>query len=63
MQILVLVIGVVLFIEGLPYLASPNTAKRMMVQMLQVEGRWLRIMGFFAMSAGLLLVWLGSGMG
>ena len=62
MKLALLVIGVVLFIEGLPYLASPDGVKRVMTEIQRIDSRLLRAFGFFAMAGGLLLVWLGTKM-
>ena len=58
-----MVTGVVLFIEGFPYLAFPTGVKKMTVEILKTDNRALRIAGFIAMTAGLLLVWMGTDKG
>ena len=61
MKLLIMVIGIVLFIEGLPYLAFPSGVKRMMSEIQQLDNRWLRVFGFIVMMGGLIIVWLGTG--
>lgn len=63
MKLILVVTGIVLFIEGFPYLAFPAGVKKMTVEILKTDNRVLRIMGLIAMVAGLLLVWIGTGKG
>ncbi|MBI5287064.1 MAG: DUF2065 domain-containing protein [Deltaproteobacteria bacterium] len=53
------VIGLVLVIEGLPYLAFPGRVKEWALILQEIpEGR-LRVMGLVSMMAGIVLVYLG----
>ena len=51
------VAGLVLVIEGLPYFAFPETFKRWISQIPSIPDPHLRIFGFLAMTAGLLLIY------
>ncbi len=53
------VIGLVMFIEGLPYAAFPDKMKMMMERLMDTPDGALRRIGLVLMSAGLLIVWLG----
>ena len=55
------VIGLVLVLEGLPYFAFAHRIKGWLRQVLQAPESTLRIFGFLAMLAGLLLIYLGRG--
>jgi uncharacterized protein YjeT (DUF2065 family) len=53
------VIGMVLFLEGLPYAAFPAKMKKMLRSMLEMPSRSLRPLGFVLMAIGLCMVYLG----
>ncbi len=53
------VLGLVFFLEGLPYFASPENLKKYLLQVVSVPGRYLRIAGGVLMVLGLLLVYWG----
>ena len=56
---LLTVLGLICFIEGIPYLASPRQVRKWMNRLLSVSTPSLRILGAALMIAGLLLVYLG----
>ncbi len=58
MKLLFCLLGLVLVIEGLPYFAFPERMKHWMGKIREVPDVQLRIMGFFAMCAGLVLVYV-----
>lgn len=58
MKLLFCLLGLVLVIEGLPYFAFPEKMKHWMGKIREVPDVQLRIMGFFAMCAGLVLVYV-----
>ena len=60
MKILITLIGLVLILEGLPYVASPEAMQRWLRQLAEMRPDNLRIMGIFAMAAGFLLCFLGQ---
>jgi uncharacterized protein len=53
------VIGMVMIIEGLPYFAFPDKMKKFVEKLLEIENRSLRYFGFFLMSLGLFVIYLG----
>jgi uncharacterized protein YjeT (DUF2065 family) len=55
---LVVVLGVVLIIEGVPWFLSPRGTKRMLIELSQLNDSSLRGIGLFFMLAGLFLVYL-----
>ncbi|MEN6439620.1 MAG: DUF2065 domain-containing protein [Syntrophobacter sp.] len=56
---IITVLGLICFIEGLPYLATPEYVKRWLQWLLSAPTRHLRVMGAGLMVMGLLLVYLG----
>jgi uncharacterized protein YjeT (DUF2065 family) len=59
MEFFLCVIGMVLFLEGLPYVAFPEQMKGWLRQLLEMPAANLRVIGLVMMAAGLLLVALG----
>lgn len=55
MKILILLIGMVLILEGLPYVAAPEAMQEWLKKLSEVDPKILRIMGVLAMSVGLLI--------
>ena len=53
------VIGMVLFLEGLPYAAFPSKMKKWIQKVHEMPPAALRPMGLFLMIAGLCLVYAG----
>jgi uncharacterized protein len=53
------VIGMVMFIEGLPYFAFPEKMKRLITSLLEMPLESLRRFGLILMLTGLFLVYLG----
>jgi uncharacterized protein YjeT (DUF2065 family) len=53
------VMGLVLVVEGLPYLTFPDKIKTYLLKLISVPDTTLRIMGFIAVCIGLLLVYFG----
>jgi len=58
MKLFFCLLGLVLIIEGLPYLAFPDKMKKWLGQIQKVPDSHLRIIGFLAMSFGLLLTYI-----
>ena len=58
MKLLFCLLGLVLIVEGLPYLACPDKMKKWLQQVQQVPDNQLRAVGFLAMCLGLLLTYL-----
>ncbi|MCK4536373.1 MAG: DUF2065 domain-containing protein [Desulfuromonadales bacterium] len=61
MEFLIVVAGVVLIFEGLPWFLSPGSAKQVLRQLLALDDRTLRGIGLALMAAGLTLVYLARG--
>ena len=57
---LVVVLGVVLIIEGIPWFLSPRGTKRMLIELSRLNDSSLRGVGLVFMLAGLFLVYLGK---
>jgi len=55
---LLIVLGVVMVIEGIPWFLSPSGYKRLFLQLLPLKDALLRVFGLSCMLAGLLLVYL-----
>lgn len=53
------VIGLICFVEGLPYLATPEQVKKWLQWVLAAPTRHLRILGAALMVVGLILVYWG----
>jgi uncharacterized protein YjeT (DUF2065 family) len=58
---LLVVLGVVMIVEGIPWFLSPTGYKRLLLQLLPVSDKVLRLLGLSFMLAGLLLVYLVRG--
>jgi uncharacterized protein YjeT (DUF2065 family) len=57
MKILFLLIGMVLIVEGIPYVASPESMRKWLIKISEMEPEHLRMMGLFSMTAGVLICW------
>ncbi len=60
MKLFMLVIGLVMVIEGLPYFAFPEKMKVFLAQVQEMPEETLRWSGFFLMCLGLLLCYLAQ---
>ena len=58
MKLFILVIGMVLIIEGLPYAASPETMQSWLEKLTKINAVQLRIMGIAAMALGFFLCYV-----
>lgn len=58
MKFFITLIGLILVLEGLPYVAFPEAMQSWMRQLLQVRPGILRVMGIVAMGGGLLLCYI-----
>lgn len=56
LEFLFSVIGCLLFFEGIPYFLSPQSLKKVMVLVIQMDDSALRRIGFTLMACGLLSV-------
>ena len=57
---LIIVLGVVLIVEGIPWFMSPHGTKRMLSELFRMNDQTLRFIGLGLMLAGLLLVYLAK---
>jgi hypothetical protein len=61
MDFLLVVIGVVMIVEGIPWFLAPGGYKRLLLQLLPMGDNILRVIGLTFMLCGLLLVYLVRG--
>lgn len=61
MKLFILLIGMVLIFEGLPYVAAPESMQVWLKKISEMRPEHVRIMGLTAMAAGLLLCWIIQG--
>ena len=61
MDFLLVVIGVVMIVEGIPWFLAPGGYKRILLQLLPMGDGMLRVIGLTFMLSGLLLVYLVRG--
>ncbi len=57
-HLIILIIGSVMVIEGLPYFLFPDKIKTYLLQIQQLDTNVLRILGLMLIVFGLLLVYL-----
>jgi uncharacterized protein YjeT (DUF2065 family) len=58
MKMFITLVGLVLILEGLPYVASPEAMQRWLKQLTEMSPDLLRMVGIFAMAAGFALCFL-----
>ncbi|MDH3392884.1 MAG: DUF2065 domain-containing protein [Desulfobulbaceae bacterium] len=58
MKLLITLVGLVLILEGLPYLAFPKAMQDWLRQLTEQEPKVLRGMGVIAMAIGFLLCYI-----
>lgn len=58
MKLLLLLIGLVFILEGLPYAASPESMRKWLLKLAELSPKQLRVMGLTAMGLGLMITWL-----
>ncbi|RUM45931.1 MAG: DUF2065 domain-containing protein [Desulfocapsa sp.] len=57
MKILLLVIGMVFILEGIPYVAFPEAMQEWLRKISAMKPESLRVLGLVSMGAGLLICW------
>jgi uncharacterized protein len=57
MKTLFLLLGMVLILEGIPYVASPESMQEWMKKIGELKPETLRMLGLLSMSAGLMICW------
>lgn len=60
MKFFIAVIGMAMFIEGLPYFLFPNKTKEAMAQIQEFSPRTLKAFGFLLLAIGLLVTYLSK---
>ena len=58
MKLLLLLIGMVLILEGLPYAAAPDSMQAWLKKLSGLPARELRIFGIITVVCGLILCWI-----
>jgi hypothetical protein len=58
MKLLLLLIGMVLILEGLPYVTFPEAMRDWLFRLSQTPAGQLRLMGVVVVAIGLLLCWI-----
>jgi len=58
MEFFITVLGMVLFVEGLPYFAFPDRMKVWMERVIEMPDAVLRTLGFVMMSIGMAVIYL-----
>lgn len=57
MKLLLLVIGLVLILEGLPYAAAPEKMREWLLKLAEVPPAAMRMVGLLSLILGFLLCW------
>jgi uncharacterized protein YjeT (DUF2065 family) len=57
MKILFLLVGMVLILEGLPYVAFPESMREWLKKISEMKPEFLRMLGLLSMSSGLIICW------
>ena len=57
-KLILLIIGAIMVLEGIPYFLMPNALKKFLQQVIQLDPRTLRFLGFVLIILGLLIVYL-----
>jgi len=60
MKYFICVLGMVLVVEGLPYMTYPDWTKAYLRKLMEISNVALRVMGLLAVSIGLILVYFGT---
>jgi uncharacterized protein YjeT (DUF2065 family) len=60
LSVLIVALGFIFIIEGIPYVASPDAVKRFTAMITAVPDSMLRLLGMLALLIGLVLVYLGA---
>lgn len=58
MKLLILLLGLVLIVEGLPYVAAPEVMQKWLKKLSEMQPNQLRVMGLIAMAGGLAICYL-----
>lgn len=63
MKLFLLLIGMVMVLEGLPYAAAPDRMQSWLKKLAEMRPQELRLFGLVTVAAGLTLCWLVRGAG
>ncbi len=58
MKLLILLIGLILILEGLPYVAAPEGMRNWLKKLSEMDSGQLRSMGMIAMTIGLAICYV-----
>jgi len=58
MKILLLLVGLILILEGMPYVAAPEAMRDWLKKLSEMPAATLRKVGAVAMAAGLMICWI-----
>lgn len=58
MKLFLLVLGMVLILEGLPYAAAPEKMREWLMKLSEVPPATLRILGISSLSFGFFICWV-----
>jgi len=60
MKLLILLVGMVLIFEGLPYVAAPEAMQEWLQKLSKLPAQQLRLVGLAAMGIGLIIIWVAQ---
>lgn len=60
MKLLILLVGMVLILEGVPYVAAPEAMREWLKKLSEVPSAQLRSFGLVAMAVGLFICWVAQ---
>lgn len=60
MKFFLAVIGMAMFLEGLPYFLFPEKTKKLMAEIQEMSPAVLRFLGFLLLAVGLLITFLST---
>ncbi len=58
MKLFILLVGLVLVLEGLPYAAAPEAMKEWLAKVSEMKPGQLRVFGVVAICSGLIICWV-----
>jgi len=61
MKLMILLVGMVMILEGMPYVAAPQAMKEWLVKISEMDTGVLRTLGLVSMLGGLFICWLAQG--
>ena len=57
MKLLFLLVGMVLILEGIPYVAFPESMREWLRKLSEMKAEHLRMLGLLSMGSGLMICW------